>query len=485
MKNNKKELILFIVLIILFCMSIAPKTFQNDTFFTIAIGENILKNGIDNKEVLVWHDNLEFTNVRWLFNVIIALIYNAFDFFGIYFFVILMSVIIGVTLFYILIQNKINIKLSFLMTIVIMWLGQEILAARAQIISILLFLIEFFCIEKFLDTNRKKYGIYLIILSILISNIHTSLYPLYFIFFIPYFAEDILARIFKKSENEKLIIKKRENIKSLLVVFVVSIFTGLCTPLGLAPYTVMVKASSGLSTQIILELQPLVCINNIGFVAYIIVLFGILIFSNVKIRCSDAFLIVGLILMSISTIRSIFYLFFIGGIVLVKIINEFLLTNKFYEYKNHLLTNIMVIIVSVLIISYSCNEISKRLLNEYVDLTKYPVEACEYIKENLNTEKIRIYNGFNIGSYLEFKGIPAFMDSRSEVYCPEFNDTSILYDYVNINTGIVHYNDVFNKYEITHVLIKNNEFLNVYMQKDSNWNNIYQDDCFTIYERIY
>ena len=38
--------IILCILIVIFSMAIAPKTFQNDTFFTIAVGEKILKEGI-------------------------------------------------------------------------------------------------------------------------------------------------------------------------------------------------------------------------------------------------------------------------------------------------------------------------------------------------------------------------------------------------------------------------------------------------------
>jgi len=44
MKKNKKFEIIAIILIILFAISISPKTLQNDTFYTIKIGELIVKN---------------------------------------------------------------------------------------------------------------------------------------------------------------------------------------------------------------------------------------------------------------------------------------------------------------------------------------------------------------------------------------------------------------------------------------------------------
>ena len=53
--------IVFFMLIIIFCVGIAPKTFQNDTFFTIACGEQILNEGLQKIDKLTWHKDLEFT----------------------------------------------------------------------------------------------------------------------------------------------------------------------------------------------------------------------------------------------------------------------------------------------------------------------------------------------------------------------------------------------------------------------------------------
>ena len=59
MKNkNKKRIqrkslvfnILAIVCIILFCVAISPVTMQNDTYYTVKVGESIVENGIDGKD---------------------------------------------------------------------------------------------------------------------------------------------------------------------------------------------------------------------------------------------------------------------------------------------------------------------------------------------------------------------------------------------------------------------------------------------------
>ena len=77
-KSSIRFTIMAIVLIAIFCFSIAPVTLQNDTFYTIKIGEHILQNGIEMKDPFSWHENLEYTYPHWLYDVGIYLIYNIF-----------------------------------------------------------------------------------------------------------------------------------------------------------------------------------------------------------------------------------------------------------------------------------------------------------------------------------------------------------------------------------------------------------------------
>lgn len=43
--KNKKLYIIFVVIIVMFTISLVSKPMQNDTFFTIPIGEYIVENG--------------------------------------------------------------------------------------------------------------------------------------------------------------------------------------------------------------------------------------------------------------------------------------------------------------------------------------------------------------------------------------------------------------------------------------------------------
>ena len=62
--------ILVIILIIIFVTSIVPKSFQNDTFYIIALGNLVLDNGMDKVDHFSWHNNLSYNYPHWLFDII-------------------------------------------------------------------------------------------------------------------------------------------------------------------------------------------------------------------------------------------------------------------------------------------------------------------------------------------------------------------------------------------------------------------------------
>ena len=490
MKKNKMLDIILIVLIILFTISNVEKRFQNDTFFDIPIGKYILENGIDMMDHFTWHTNLTYTYSHWLFGIVEAVLYDTFGFSGIYAMVLVIASITAIAIFVILNKMGNNKIFAFLITIMTIYIGAHAFAARAQLVTFLLFIIEFYCIEKLVKTDKIIYMIILIIIPIIIANVHASVWIISFIFYLPYLAEFVIWIVLNKlkmiNPNGKVILEKR-NIKKLVITLIITTLTGCFTPLGNVPYMFMYNNITGLSTQYIQELQPLQLINAPGIFLILSIYIGILIFTRTKVKATDAIFMLGFTIMTFAVIRSCFYLIFIGAFLIARLITDCLKEydiNIFEKLEKNLLAKPKKLAFCCLcVLSISICGIFEEIPKEFVDITGYPVQATEYILENVDIENMRIYNGFNYGSYLELKGIPAFMDSRSEMYCEEFNDTTILEDAMNLENGIVSYKEIFKKYEITHVLIPNSYRINPYISEDEEYHILYQDDAFILYEK--
>lgn len=489
MDNNKKITIFFIIVITAINMFSIKKTMQNDTFFTIATGNEIIQNGYDNLDHLTWHDNLEFYKLRWSFDVIIATLYNYFGFNGIYFFVVAIACIIEISLFNILTKSKVNPIIAFIMALFSTYLLTDacFLAARGQIISYLLLLLEVFFVEQLIHKKQKRYYIALFLLSVLLVNFHASVWWMMIILILPYLAEAIIYKIFKNKNNSKRIILEQSSIKQLIIAILVITIGSFLSPIGTYTHTYMFKNIFGISSKFISELQMTDILASTGMLSFASLFIGIMLPTKTKIKLSDLLLFLGLYAMGILAMRNQAYMYIIGIIPLARLISEF-----FNEYDSENILdksidlfskNKSIIVISLIFIVLILTNIVVRSKEEYIDKIIYPVEAVNYIKENIDYKNLRIYNGFNFGSYLEFLGIKAFLDSRSEIFCKEFNDTEILQDWVDTDDGKKHYEDIFTKYNIDYAIIKKDEIINTYLYKDENYNKAYEDEYFIVYTK--
>lgn len=540
---NVNFTIVAIILIAIFCVCVTPVTFQNDTYYTIKIGELIKNNGIDMMDHFSWHENLSYTYPHWLYDFFTYLIYSIGGFKGVYIITCVLSAILGISIF--LVNSKLtkSKSISFIITIGAIYVLKPYIAARAQLVTFILFIWELFFIEKFIENRKIGYGIGLILISTLIANLHVATWPFFFVLFLPYIGEYLIAivldiiiykkckmlvikhkmkkaqkkndierlkelqiklqeqedknlKIKDKRENKnnsyKLVIKRKENVKFLIIIMIICAFTGLLTPLGDTPYTYLYKTMKGNTTQNISEHLPLTLINNTNAMCVLVIFLAILIFTKTKIRLSDLFMLSGLCYLMFSTRRQFSIFVLICSVILTKFIVDLIntYTKKGIKEFEEAFRNVLVVIsLTVLIGLMSYDAVKPKLDDKFVDSKSYPVEACDYILENIDLSKARFYNEYNYGSYMLFRGIPVFIDSRADLYAPEFSgnkDEDIFTDFINTSSVSKFYEDTFKKYNITHIITGKNSKTNMLITKthDKNYKEIYSDDNFVIYERL-
>ena len=486
--KNKKLYIVFSMLLIVIILMTVTKEMQNDTFFTIATGEHILQEGYDNVDHLTWHEDLGFYKLRWAFDVAIAFIYNTFGFAGIYAFVVIIASLTVLSLFNILLKQKNNIVLSFIATVISMLLmtSNWSFTARGQIISYLLLLLEIYFIEKMISTKQKRYYIIFLVISALIVNFHASVWYMTIILVLPYLAEAIMHKIMKNKNLEKSkIILEPISIKMLIIAILCLVLGSFISPIGTYTYTYMFKVIGGISSTFISELQQTDIISSIGMILGLIVIDILMLATKSKMKLSDILLFFGLYFMAILARRNQAFLYLIGTIPVVRLITNFFETydtENILEKVDNLFSKNWVLgcTTIVIVIGLSSNMVT-RIREKYVNEKKYPVGAVNFIKENLDYKNLRIYNSFNYGSYLELSGIPAFVDSRSEIFTEEFNNVTILKDWLETSRGNVNYNDTFEKYKIDYAIVEDKEIINTYISVDKNYEKVFDDETFSIY----
>ena len=253
----------------------------------------------------------------------------------------------------------------------------------------------------------------------------------------------------------------------------------------------------GNTTQNISEHQPLTLINNIPMLTVFAVYIILLIFTDTKATLRDFFMLGGLTLLSFMSRRQTSMFVIICGFIFAKLITALIEkydkkgTNVVMEFMTTILGKILTILIVVLlsVVMYRGKED-----DHFVNESSYPVQASDYILENLDVNNIRLFNEYNYGSYLLFRGIPVFIDSRADLYSPEFNGTKnedgewegrdIFSDYINVSSISTYYENKMEEYDITHVILGKKTKLNMFLSRDDNYKQLYSDDYFVVYERL-
>ena len=554
-KLSVKFHVLAIFCILIFCFALTPVTFQNDTYYTIAIGKHIVETGtIDMQDPFSWHEDLPYTYPHWAYDVGTYLVYQIGETIGIggfcaiYIATILLCMVLGVVIYYT--TNKLckNPVISLLVSMAMLYLLKDFITARAQLVTFILFALTILFIEQFLKTKKKRYAVYLIIIPILIANLHCAVWPFYFVLYLPYIVEYIIAsiadtnlyywfqikwkqfrlkRIMKKGNLEKIgkwqediarlqleketsakkeqkrrenpykiILKKEPAVKWLIVIMIICIFTGFLTPLGTTPYTYLIKTMEGNTMDNISEHQPLTLINNKAMLTVFIVYVLLLIFTDTKATLRDFLMLGGLTLLTFMSRRQASMFVIMCGFIFAKLVTNLLEkydqkgTQEVMKFTTSFLGKILTILIVILL---SFIMYKGKIGNPYVNEKSYPVAAADYILENLDIENMRLFNEYNYGSYLLYRGIPVFIDSRADLYAPEFNGTknkegkyegrNIFSDYINVSSISTYYENKFEKYDITHVILGKKTKLNMFLSRDENYKELYSDDNFVVYER--
>lgn len=531
-KTKVKFNILAVILISIFCIALTPITFQNDTYYTIAIGEHIMENGIDMMDPFAWHENLPYTYPHWAYDVMTYLVYSIGGFLGVYILTAIFAVILGVSIYFVNSKLTKNNLFSFIITIGAMFLLKDYIAARAQLFTFILFIWTIYFIEQFLVTKKKRYAIALFIIPTIIANFHSAVWPFFFILFMPYIGEYIIAllgnlgiiwrkwkikriksrkiqtdvsvakveeiqnkinevnqRKEKIRENAyKLQVVKNDNVKWLIVIMLVCVLTGLLTPLHGTPYTYLYDTLRGNTTQFINEHLPLTLINDINFLCVIVLFIVILMFTDTKIRLRDLFMLGGLLFLALKTRRQTSIFVLIGSLILNRLITAIFdkYDKKGVENFTKKVITLPGQLITIGIIAIFCyGMIKPKIGNTFVDKASYPVEASQFIKENIDMENMRLYNEYNYGSYLLMQDIPVFIDSRADLYAKEYNKVNDIFsDFINISNIGLHYEDKFEEYDITHVIIYKNAKINLFITRDNKYKQLYSDNYFCIYERL-
>ena len=204
--------------------------------------------------------------------------------------------------------------------------------------------------------------------------------------------------------------------------------------------------------------------------------------SHTKLRY--LFLTIGLSIMSFTSNRHIALFVILFAPCFINVINNFLDNTKLNVDKliRYITSRISIGIISIILIFLLVFTIYNNKDKEYFSNENYPIKASDYIINNLDYKNIRLFNEYNYGSYLLFRDIPVFIDSRADLYTKQFSGLSydIFDDYMKHG---INYNEIIDFYNITHIILnKENSLYTVFLYSDD-YIKLYEDESFILFEK--
>lgn len=441
----------------------ASRIFDSDTLWHIKTGEWIISHrAVPTVDMFSWSaPGANWIAHEWLFETVLALVSSPV---GIALFsttLVLAGLFLLWKLINIVAEDKNTAILFFVLSAIMLSVGWS---ARPQLAAYDFFLLTLLLLYK----GREKHS-YLWLLPpvfLLWANCHASvllglgvvgLEAL--LSFIPVFETGRIKHI---GEGKKV------------GVFITCTLASLVNPRGAGLWTYAVKMSTDPMNKIISEWQaPSSELFLLGMFMPIVMA---LTFMAIRKNKADLFLFTLSLLTLLGTMNSIrhFPYFVIAfGILLTQLAGRVDMDRKII----YAVPGVMLIISLAGFVNYGLPVNDPRIIAERAG---WPVKAADWIEEH-NAD--RVFNKYNWGGYLIYRGIPVFMDGRNDVYHlggterDAFRDIN---DFLAFNRPP---EEVLDENKANYILIPVDAPQVNYLLKIQEWREVYSDDRAVILAR--
>ena len=457
MKKSRWLKILIAFLTPIAGVMVCNNSLDNDSWYVLSEGREIVENGIYYEDQLSMHEGLDVTVQNYGFSAIFYLIYSAFGPVGIYLSMLIINLLLCYLIYKVcmLISHK-NLNLSLIiMVLTDLLLAKGFIVTRAQLVSYCLIMLVVYLLELYIKNKNSKYLWFLPLISLVQVNLHASLWPM-----IPLF---IWVYIIDSFKCKRLHL---EGYKTwpLAVALVGSIIAGFLNPYGFKMLTFIIT-SYGVpeAHSYINELQsfrPLGDIFNILLYGTIALTMMFYIFGPTKnIRVRWLLLIFGLLALGLNTYKGLSHLILVLLFPLAAVYKDVAIGKK-YKKQCWMAASWVGILALTTIIAYSI--VMVPMVGERSQ-KKELVEALDYLDVETaakNKNELKIYTGYNEGGYVEFRGYKPYIDPRMEVFIKANNGKEdIFQEYYNLENGKLNQPEFLDKYNFDYLIVMDYEKL--------------------------
>ena len=443
---------------------------NDDVWFLLATGREILKNGFFTIDPFTIHSGLYTIAQQWLFDVIFYIIYDWFGKIGLYIFMNIFGIItvfLTYKLLMLVTDNNRNNAIRFTVIITSIYYMNYFLF-RPQIISTPLLLLELYYLEKYFKTNNKKCLIALPIISVVTINVHAAIWPMTILFMIPFILNTFSYKLGKIGSS------KRDK-KPLLLALLGMFLAGFVNPYGIKAI-IYLKNSIKVEvlSEIVGEMKPLdvnFTYGKVFFIIIILIYLFYIIYKN-KVQARHIFLLLGTTYLTLAANRGLLFLIITSIYPVAMYLNKSLKKEKDQNTgKPTFVFALIVLVIIPFIIIVKSDVISlKNGIEDHIDFI--------YEQENKNTDNIRLYCSYAVCTYAEYIGIKPYLDARAELFAIENNKKAdIIREYFYLQNNGVYYKDFLNKYDFNYLIVNKFDYLYFNLLHDDDYELIYKDEC--------
>lgn len=468
---SKKNTFLFfaipIILVIIHNLSI-----NNDIWFLLNHGKYVLTNGFPTIEPFTIHENLSFVMQQWGSGVIFYQLFSGFGKYALFFLPLVMSIyMLFISYKTCMLLSDHRYQLSTYISCLVVAFLSHFIVARPQVFSIAILMTELYVLEKYWKEKSWKPLLILPVLSFLLINLHASMWWMQFVLMLPYLVESVYQDYKKHTFHTK----------HFLFLLPIQFLVGFLNPYTIDAIT-YVFTSYGVDeiNNVVGEMQ----VPNIQhpnglyvFLSIAIVYLSYMFYHKEKMTLRHFFLTLGTTFLALSSYKGQCYFLIASYFPLAYYFrNSFLPANKLKQPTITTLHRNVYIICCIVLFTLPLTVIC---MNNQVSM-KSEVEGCtNYLLEHssIAKEDIILYIDYNNGGYTEYRGIKSYIDPRAEVFLKANNhEKDIMKEYNRLQRGDLFYEDFMNTYHFTHLLVAKGDFLYPYLERDSNYTKIYEEE---------
>ena len=472
-KNNKFKIACISILILgVVLITVVRPMLSFDFWWHTKAGEYMVQNkSIPFTDVFSWYgieNNLSWYSHEWLSEVVIYL-FTLLGKYGGYIFTLFMCLSLFVFLFISNIKNFINnITFSFIWLIVGGAIFISVTTARPHMISFLLLAISLYVILSYRNNENNKFIWSIPVISFLWANFHGGSSNLPYILCLIVLLTSLFNFSFGKIKLNKLSSKQ---IKTFIIVIILSIMAIIINPHGadmiLYPYSNM---NDSFMLSIISEWRcpDLKLLIDLPIFIEIGLLLFIFIATDERIDLTDLLLVCGFVYLTLKSIRFAPLLYIVATYTIFKYIKAIK-----YNSLEKIISKISIVVGGMCVFFYILN--IPTIIN-----SPYKINVSNEIIETIKAENPqRLYNEYGLGGYLIYNDIKVFVDGRADMYSKYNLKDVIALDMLEQNPE-----DIINKYNFDLFVIDKNVPLAIYLNSNSEYQKLIEDDNFVVFKPL-